>query len=65
MKLEPRDILIRDVENKKMFYSKYDTQCSHCGGFIAEGEPLYFFGNTEKTCDTCYEEILEYLRYGS
>jgi len=57
-------LLIREVENKKDYPANYDTTCSHCSGFIAEGDTIYFFGNKEKTCESCFEAIIEFLKYG-
>ena len=64
MTINIQEILEREIENKKSFNANYDTQCTHCRGFIAEGEEFYFFGNKEKTCQTCFDEILEYIKYG-
>jgi len=65
MSLKLPEILIEEIENKKSYPANYDTTCDPCGGFIAEGESFYFFGNKRKTCENCYQSILEYVKYGT
>lgn len=61
MTLQIQPLLKEEIENKRSFPANYETQCYHCGGYIDEGESFYFFGNKKKTCETCFQEILEYL----
>ena len=55
------DVLVEDFFNKKMFSSKGDFACAVCGRKVARESAIYFFGDNEKMCSQCKEEICEQL----
>lgn len=55
------ELLLEDVEQKKVYDCNHPTTCDLCYNVIEEEENLYFFGNKRKICQKCYEEISEEL----
>lgn len=53
-------MLIKDMEDKKVFNAEWDGSCFNCGRPIIEGDDFVFMAG-KKTCNTCKNEILEYL----
>jgi hypothetical protein len=54
-----KDLLIEELENKKSFSAKWDTNCDLCGDDIFEGDEFYFFGDKKKIDSKCFMEIQE------
>ena len=59
---EIKDLLIREIYNKRSFDCNRNTGCSQCGEMIYEADSLYFYGDKEKTCGDCHEAILSFLQ---
>jgi len=59
-------VLLRDWREKRRFEAKWPCQCTECGDPIDEGDSFFFFGTSDKLCESCYDEVTQGLEaYGS
>lgn len=54
-----KTLLLEELENKKPFSAHWDCDCDVCGDSILEEETFYFFGDKQKVCPNCFNEMAE------
>jgi hypothetical protein len=55
------DVLKSDFEGKKEYIAYRESECDLDGCSIDEGDTFYFWGNSQKCCKDCFDEIISYL----
>jgi len=54
-------LIVRDLENKKIFYATFNGECDVCNKPLKIGDGFYFLGQKERTCVKCIENIKSIL----
>ncbi len=54
-------VLLRDWRLKASVTAKWPCTCNECGGSIDVGSGFYFFGEKDKLCEPCYQEVMSGL----
>ncbi len=56
---ELKEILIEELENKKIFNANRDTYCDVNGEDILQDDEFVFMGNKQKMCRQCLDDLQE------
>ena len=56
------DLLVEELENKKVFDVGWEIECGLCGGSLMEGDRFIFVGDKNKICMDCRGEMVDYLQ---
>lgn len=56
-----QNILLDDWRQKKKFNAHFRVGCEICGYDIDEDDEFIFFGNSQKLCKECFDEVKNFL----
>lgn len=57
-----KQFLLDDLENKRTYRARFSTTCSVGGCEIFAGEDLYFYGQKQKLCASCFSQVIAHLK---
>lgn len=59
---EIKNLLTREMENKKVHTAFTDTVCNeNPSHHILEGDEFYFIGGKHKVCNDCFGDVMNFL----
>lgn len=57
---EIKQLILTDIEEKKVYVSKWDSTCPNCGEEVLEGDEMVYIGG-KRLCNECVGEIISHL----